>query len=345
MKHNYLLIFLFFCLSVAVLRAQPNTQNDTLIVEPVIGNPVGEMLNTPSGNDDEWVNYDQDEEVGFCVENGDTPLGWYVEIDYSFADPFATDNYCFTSCSYLSGGVRNYNWLILPPIQIPDSTFRLNWRSLAFEGPAFTDGYRVLASTHSNLPASGDFSTELFRAAETIGPVDPGNYTLDPADYIFSNGYIQANGYTDTNYYFFVEPDGPLRGKLEPHSVSLAPFAGQTIYLAFLHDSKDDSQLQIDDILVSNDLQTGTHTPKQPLRFDITPNPATSHTYVSWDTQRAEPGSLTVLNMTGRIVLSQHFAPNPQVRLYLNLNGLPPGIYQCVINTATSTGVRKLIKL
>lgn len=344
MRHCYFTTWALWCLAASSIAAQANAQSDTLIIEQVIGDPVGQMLLLPSGNDDVWVNFDQDEEIGHCVENGETPLGWYEEIDYSFADPFATDNYCFTSCSYLDGGVRNFNWLILPPIYLPDDSYRLNWRSLAFEGPAFTDGYKVLASTASNLPASGDFSTELFRAAETVKPVNPNNLTLNPADYIFSSGYIQANGYTDTNYYFFLPPDGPLRGKLEPHSVSLAQFSGQTIYLAFLHDSKDDSQLQIDDILVSNDL-TGAHDAQPGIQFEITPNPVANQAYVSWDPQQATSGDLLLFDMTGKQVLSRHFAPNENVRIHLDFGGFSPGVYQCVMQSSNGYGVKKLIKL
>lgn len=319
---------------------------DTLLVEPVIGDPTESMLPEPSGADELWINFDDDMAEGFCVEGtGDTPMGWFIERDFGFLDPNDTDNDCFTSCSYLDNGVRNKNWLILPPLNIPDDSYTLCWRSLVSEGPAFADGYRVLASTASNLPSSNDFSHELFRAAEMIKPNVPNVYTLNAADYVFSPGYIHANGFTDTNYFFILPPNGPLRGRLEPHCVSLADFAGQTIYLAFLHDSKDDSQLQIDDILVSNTVQVATGQPDNFVTFNIMPNPVTSSTYVNWTMQKPESGQLQLLDMTGKLLLEKSFSAYEQGQLFLDLKTLHAGVYQCVVQTASGRAAKRLVKL
>ncbi|MBL7828777.1 MAG: T9SS type A sorting domain-containing protein [Saprospiraceae bacterium] len=337
------LTFLAALLLSGSLFAQ-NFAADTLIIERVIGDPIQDMLIFPSGNDVQWINYDEDLAEGLCVINGEeTPIGWFSEVDFSFLNPLETDNYAFTSCSYLFTGERNHNWLILPPIFIPDETYHFFWRSLTYEGPAFTDGYKVMASTAGNLP--DEFSTELFKAAEMIKPVVANQYTLNPADYVFSNGYIHANGFTDTNYYFFNPPDGPLRGKLEPHSVSLAPFAGQTIYLAFHHDSRDDSQLQIDDILVAKELSSPVQPTTDWIQFQIIPNPAGAQTYINWQMKKPEPGRLLLIDQQGKTVLQKSFSAYEQGSLFLELEHVTPGVYECVLQTELGRVSKRLVRL
>lgn len=318
---------------------------DTLIVEPVVGDPISLMLTTPSGFDDGWVNYDQDLGYGYCVHNGNTPLGWYIERDFGLPDSDPANNEAFTSCSYLDGGIRNHNWLILPPVYIPDSTYQLCWRSLVFEGPAFTDGYKVLASTFSNLPASGDYSNVLFVAAEMVKPKEAGVYTLDPNDYVFSDGYIHANGFTDTSYFFLPAPDAPYRGRMEPHCASLAAFATQTIYIAFHHDSKDDSQLQLDDIVISNDNAVAVHQPGNILDFSIVPNPAVATTFVRWTMKKPEPGQMQLHDLSGKLVLEKHFSAYENGQLFVDLQTLPTGVYHCSLITTSGHSTRKLVKL
>jgi len=319
------------------------SQPDTLINETVMGNPIGMMLSVPTGDDNAWVNYDQDLVKGNCVQNGITPNGWYIERDFSFPDSIFTANKAFTSCSYLNGGVQNHNWLILPPIYIPDDNYWLLWRSLTAEGPAYVDGYKVLASTNSNLPASGDFSHLLFKAAEMVSFVNPGNFTLDLDDYVYSDGYIHANGFTDTSYFYLLGPDGPYAGKLEPHEVKLNDFAGQTIYIAFHHDSKDDIMMQLDDIIVTT--STATKQPANFLNFDIMPNPAVSSTYVSWTLQKPEPGRLQLRDQSGKLLLEKTFSAYEQGQLFLELDGLPAGVLHCTLQTASGLATRKLVKL
>ncbi len=319
------------------------SQPDTLIIETVIGNPIGTMLSAPTGDDNAWVNYDQDLANGLCVKNGVTPIGWYIERDFSVPDSIFTANKAFTSCSYLNGGVRNHNWLILPPIYIPDDSYWLLWRSLTAEGPAYLDGYKVLASTASNLPASGNFSHLLFKAAEMVSFVNPGNFTLDLDDYVFSDGYIHANGFTDTSYFYLLGEDGPYAGKLEPHQVTLNGFAGQTIYIAFHHDSKDDTFMQLDDIIVTT--STATKQPANFLNFDIMPNPAVSSTYITWTLKKAEPGRLQLRDQSGKLLLEKIFNAYEQGQLFLELDGLPAGVLHCTLQTASGLATRKLVKL
>jgi len=323
--------------------AQKGVFPDTLIIEPVIGDPVSFMLPAPSGFDIDWVNYDQDMVEGFCVESDVTPNGWFIESDFGFLDPTQTTNDVFTSCSYLQSGIRNHNWLILPPIYIPDDTYQLCWRSLVSEGPAFTDGYKVLASTASNLP--GDFNDVLFTAAEMIKPVNPNIQTLNPADYIFSAGYIHANTFTDTNYFFLLPPNGPYRGRLEPHCVSLSGYAEQAVYIAFHHDSKDDSQLQLDDINISKNTSSAVYYPSNVLKFNVSPNPVVSGAYVNWTMRQPEAGRLLLHDLSGRLVMEKQFSAYEHGQFFLPLEGFASGVYQCSIQTPSGQSTIKLAKM
>lgn len=320
---------------------------DTLLQHTFQGilDPADTMLSSPTGNDLHWVNYDQDSLIGLCVGNGAvTPQGWYWESDLGFVDPSMTDNSAFTSCSFLNHSTpQNKNWLITSPVYIPDSSYWLCWRSLSYYGPGFMDGYKVLASTGTNFPES--FSDTLFMAAQMVVHSDPpGSLNLD--DYIFSPGYIHANGYTDTAYFFVdTEPNGDFyHGKLEPHSLSLAAYAEQTIYIAFLHDSYDDFQLQVDDILVTN-TKVSTATPSDFLYFNILPNPVQDFAFVNWKTQTPMAGRLSVVDQSGKILSERSFNSRTEGQIHLDLQGFAAGIYFCRLETATAQATKMLVKI
>lgn len=340
------LTVLLFCAAPIAIFGQTFSAPDTLINEIFETDPTPFMLAFPSGQDDDWVNYDADQATGFCVEPPDeTPGGWFWDGDLGIEDSDSIVNNVFTSCSWLQNSVRAHNWLILPPVYIPDSSYWLSWRSLTFEGPAFVDGYKVLVSTGSNDPAAMQF-IPLFKAAETVTILNGPSLDLD--DYIFSEGYIHANGFADTNY-FFIDYDDfgtPFyRGKLEPHSVSLKDYAGQTIYVAFLHDSKNDNLLQLDDILVANANTSSAHTPQNVLRFDVLPNPARDAVYFSWKMKIPQEGRLSVTDNTGKVVLQKSFANQDEGRMFFEVQHLAPGIYLCTLETAAGRATTKLVKM
>lgn len=342
------IFFTFFAallLIVPVFGQSDRQASDTLLQHTFEGflDPADTMLTAPTGNDHHWVNYDQDNKVGLCVSNGPTPKGWYWESDLGFSDPNMADNYAFTSCSYLnSGSPQNRNWLITSPVYIPDDTYWLCWRSLSYYGPDFMDGYRVLVSTNGNLSAA--FTDTLFSAAQTIDRFNIGS--LDLNDYLFSGGYIQANGYTDTDY-FFIDFEGPnpfYHGKLEPHSVNLSDYAGQTIYLAFLHDSYDDFQLQVDDILVSNSM-VSANTPSDFMYFNVLPNPVHDFAFLNWKTPTPEDTHLSVADQSGKIIIEKQFNARSDGQFHLDAQGFAAGIYYCKLKTATGQATRLMVKI
>lgn len=344
MRTFYAVLATLFCIS-PLLGQSSGQALDTLLQHSFEGilDPADTMLNIPTGDDLHWINYDQDNKVGLCVSNGQTPKGWYWESDLGFSDPNMADNYAFTSCSYLqSSNPQNRNWLITSPVHIPDDTYWLGWRSLSYYGPDFMDGYRVLVSTTTNFPEA--FTDTLFSAAQTVARFQVGS--LDLNDYVFSNGYIHANGYTDADYFFvdFEGTDPFYHGKLEPHSVNLSKYAGQTIYIAYLHDSFDDFQLQVDDILVSNPM-VSTSVPSDLLFFNVFPNPVRDFAYLNWKTRAPQSGRLSVVDPSGKIVFEKNFNTRVEGQIYLDAQGFAPGIYYCRLETASGMVTRKLVKI
>ncbi|HRI59419.1 MAG TPA: T9SS type A sorting domain-containing protein [Saprospiraceae bacterium] len=342
-------IALFLCLVGFILTGQSVVFPDTLVNERFETDPTPFMVPAPSGDDEDWVNWDVDLKTPLCVENGATPNGWYWEGDLSYANPGETDNNAFTSCSFLdlpSDESHNRNWLILSPVFIPDSTYWLCWRSLAFQGPMFVDGYKVLVSNGSNDPVSGDYTDTVFIAAQMLSAINLGS--LDVNAYIYSNGYIQANAYTDTNYYFTgYTPNGlPFyRGRLEPHAVSLKNYANESIYIAFLHDSDDDNLIQVDDIVISNSHTSATQSIENVLFFNVLPNPVRDFAYFSWKMKKAQEGRLIVSDNAGKVVAQQTFGSRDEGQIFFQTQNWTPGIYYCTLVTANSRATTKLVKL
>ncbi len=338
---------LFFA---TILGAQPKatTGQDTLFFQNFESavDPGQQMRAFPSGHDEEWVNYDADGADGLCISGPDgPPTGWFWESDLSTNEP--NDNYAFTSCSWLDRPVRTMNWLITPPIFIPDDEQTLFWRSLSLQGPAYHDGYKVLVSTGSNIPESEAFADTLFQQAEMIAYSN--NTSLNPADFLFSNGYIHAKTYTDTAFFFldtFVDNNQQfpfLHGRLEPHSVSLEKYAGNWVFIAFLHDSRDDYMVQVDDITVLKRQLVSAQTPDFIRQFELFPNPSSGEAWVYWSTQHTVPNRFFIANSQGQVVWTYIPDGLHSGTQQMLLPTLPTGVYRCVLQTPLGTTSKTLL--
>jgi len=344
----YLSTLLWIC-SLSILAAQSLWSNaDTLLIQNFDAqvDPALSMLPVPTGFDGAWINYDADQAEGQCVSSpGGPPMGWFWDTDFSTKNTSA--NYAFTTCSWLNPAKRTRNWLIAPPVFVTDSNHVLSWRSLSLQGPLYHDGYQVLISTSSNIPEDLGFTDTLFTQAEMQQELKPGS--LNPKDYVFSPGYVQANGYTDTNYYFldtFFTDNGQqfpfLHGKLEPHQVSLKKYANNWVYIAFLHDSKDDYMLQIDDIIVKSRPTISAPWPESISSFDVFPNPATDNAFVSWTLQTPHAVRFMLLDARGSVLLDASF--DKDITTWrLPLPSLSAGIYRCVLYSTHGLAMRNLV--
>lgn len=335
------IIFFYFIVSANLLWGQPavpsNSSPDTLIQEHFEFDPEPFMSLLPTGSNSEWVNFDEDKKTAF----GGLPGRWYWERD--LADPDTINgNDCFTSSSPTIGFFRTKNWLILPPVFIPDQSFWLYWRSQPLEGPGFMDGYSVLLSTQSNSPASGHFTDLLFKAAETIKlPTTP---SLNPNDFTFSSGYVHADRFTKSEYFYVEEgPFGPFyRCKFEPHRISLAKYAGKMVYIAFLHDAFEDNILQLDDIVVANASTTSVPYLSNIQAFNLVNNQ--DGLYINWALAQPEEPVLWIAGSDGRILLQKKFERGETELWYFDHRSIPPGIYYCTLQTQHGRLTKKWIK-
>lgn len=303
------------------------------------------MLLAPTGKDTQWVNWDGDKQPTACGRDTVVPGNWYIESDLGDnAQPPA--NFAYTSCSWLLGSKANNNWLITPPVFIRDSSYNLAWRSLAFQGPQYLDGYKILVSKRLNLPDTLNFRDTIFKAAQMLGNNEP--YTLDLSDYQFSEGYIHANGYQNASYYFLdpkLGPVGMYHGRLEPHALSLSKYTGDTIYIAFLHDSHNDYMVQVDDIVVSNTV-TAVREWNQLTRFEAFPNPCTNLAILTWELSAAVPDvRLVVWNQIGQLVREIPFHRASHVQYRLDMQSYPAGIYYLSLLTPYGQATRRLCKM
>jgi Secretion system C-terminal sorting domain len=351
MRHFVLISFLF--LTFGPVFGQPQASRvilDTLLIEQFAADPSANMPLFPSGNDTTWVNYDADGLAPQCVDGDDTPGGWYFESDLG-EDPAQTPNYCYTSCSLHDvvdiEGHRAANWLILPPINITDTTARLQWKSLSVSGPAFLDGYKVVVSTTNNNTDEGSFSDTIFRAAEMIRSNNGQYVSLALNNYQFSTGYIQANNYTLTDYYFLVPGGGGAppfyHGRLEPHDVPLAQYIGKKIYIAFVHDSDNDFLLQLDDILVVLNDVSNTNEPTSLRQFSIAPNPADAHTRITYAFDDEQAGLLRIYDALGRIYVEIPFASGAQNSFDIDVHNFAAGLYTATLTTTEGIASRRLV--
>jgi hypothetical protein len=348
-----LILSIAFLLAIAPpLAAQAVFAPDTLLVEDFEEDPTLDMSPFPSGFDQIWINYDADNLQTECGDNVPVPGGWFWEGDLSkFGDPTKSN---FTSCSFFGDdeSLRNENWLMLPPIVVPDSSYQLSWRSQPYQGPAYLDGYLVLVSTSTNIPEEEVFSDTLFKAAEMLQTVNPNSLNLN--NFTFSEGYIHADGFTLTQYFdrdTLIIPGIPpiiyYRGRFEPHSVSLAQYSGQTIYVAFLHNSQSDYLLQLDDIVVSKNSSNSTGEHTVGLRqLTIQPNPVHTVATIGWELDVPQECRLQVLDIHGRLLWQNAPAEAPKAVFSQNIDvsSWPSGTYLTVLQTAGGQAIRRFIK-
>jgi hypothetical protein len=315
---------------------------DTLVQEHFHTDPSPHMLLVPGGVESQWAIIDQDK-----VRHAEgLPGNWFWDID--LVDTL--NNNCFTSASYLKNGQKNRNWLILPAVYIPDSSYWFCWRSQPFEAPAYMDGYQVLVSTTTNHPLSTTFTDTLFTAAETVDLPDEPSLTL--SDFTFTRGYIHADGFTNKDYYFIEEGElgnGSVfqfyRCIFEPHTVSLAAYAGKKIFIAILHDAVQDNILQIDDIVVAKSKSSSTTQPGTVASFQLLSDGIQPVAYLTWTLTEPVAHRLFLTDLQGRVIANRHFEPSGQGIFHFDATHLPAGLYLATLQTADGqVATRKWVK-
>lgn len=189
--------------------------------------------------------------------------------------------------------------------------------------------------------------------SSTYGALEPDNWMITPALAIPANGTYRLSwyakgqdaSYPEEYYSVYVATSNnvnalmattPLYSGLstdewELKTVNLAPYAGQTIYIAFRHYNVTDMfYLDIDDISVA----LGTGLDDHDMNISVYPNPATNNIVVMGEGIQ----QVQILDMNGRTLMT--FSDGGQI----NIAGLASGMY--LVRTVTDNGVQmdKIIK-
>lgn len=318
-------------------------QNDTLLFQnfntpfDTLADATDGVSASPSGNDLIWVNYDED---GTPDASG-RPQNWYWQNAWLGSDS-ATQGGVMVSSSWLqtSEGVAN-NWLILPPLYLSDASTMLSWKSAPYQGPRYMDGYKVVVSAFKNHTASFDQSLFVQAQMDSVGT------DTIISTFHFTNGYVHASHYTDANYFFYNETLNGFHGLLEPHSVSLAAFAGYTVYIAFVHDSQDDNLLALDDILVTGSKVVSTQQVTSLKNCSISPNPAQNFIRLNYETASNENIDVRIFDVQGRLVktLLNVSASQGVFQETIDVSALAQGTYELVIFQNGQKSTQPFVKL
>jgi hypothetical protein len=333
MQKIYLMAALCACFCRLSAQDIPPGIVDTLLFQNFEADTFELPISSPHGNDDYWVNFDEDGVAQSCFTNQAT-YGWFP-----YEDVNDTTNYTYTSCSfYLTGttecnpATKNRNWLIMPPVTVTQPLTFLDWESLSMYGPFWMDGYKVLVSTTDNFTES--FTDTIFVAAEATS-LTPST-SLNPNAHTYSAGYVHANRYTLSQYFMQANLSGLniLQGKLEPHSVSLDKYIGKKVYIAFLHDSYCDFILQIDDVLVVEKEASAAAEPIFKTGMALSPNPAKYFSMLEITAVSATKAQLRCINSQGQMVSSQNITLQGGLnRIPIDVQDLPAGLYQVELLT------------
>lgn len=341
-------------LAAVFLPVALTAQTDTLLFEDFQGNWEDRYIQFYDdgvyGNDSIWINFDLD---GAPNAQNDFQ-NWYIDLAFESPDSIgpADSNFVAASVSWMADpSIPNLNWMILPPVEILDGQVTLSWKSAPFQGPRYTDGYKVLLSTEEIDPLFGTYTDTLFVAAEMLTPLPDGAYdinddALQADSFLWSPGYIHADRYMLTEYFTWDSTSDLFDPLLEPHTVSLAAYAGQTVYIGFLHDSFDDNILEIDDILVEGVI-TGTREENGPIHALFTyPNPVDNFLNVLFELETSASVRLGVFDMSGRQMLAMDSRGRlaGEQNLKLDLRRLPVGMYNLVLDVEGQQYSRKVVK-
>ena len=154
--------------------------------------------------------------------DGFNPASTVISTAGSFSAVTILNEDCAGSVSWFNPAGVADDWMVTPAITLPNSTsgITLEFDAISFES-AYPDGVEIYVSTTGTSPA--DFTgTTLYSST----PTTPGPITSP----------IPGNGENDT---------------WTTRSISLTPYVGQTIYIAFRNNSNDMHVLGIDNIAVN----------------------------------------------------------------------------------------------
>lgn len=346
---SFIVVFSFCLLSVSLMG-----QSDTLLFQN-FQEDIGDQLSEFPDEDNPqfWTTWDEDA----IPDANNRPGGWYWALEFEAPDTIAAadSNFVFTSSSWLAGyDPGSTNWFITPEILITDDQATFHWKSAPFQGPRYMDGYAIKVLVGNPFYAAADQVDEVYTAGEMTDWIGD-NQSLDPDTFLFSSGYIHAETYTDSTYFIApgLDADGiPLStsndGVLEPHSISLADYAGQSVFIAVHHNSSDDNLIEIDDLLVLGNMEPNNTNDEliSQFRYVTYPNPVDNYLNVMFRLKAAADVQLSLFNMEGKLL---QVAPNMsdqigEIQHRFNMMRLPAGNYNVVLEVDGQRITRQVSK-
>ena len=291
-----------------------------------------ENFNTWENNEIEDSIFSDYDEDGLVAANG-LPGGWFVaNLGNGGTDSLEQ---VVMSASWLEGFAHgNRNWLMLPAIDLADTTATLSWRSAPAVGDLYMDGYTVLISDNQWFYYDITLADTLKHFAQNINDVESD----------FSAGIVHAN--LDYNVPLNLASTTQYPGLLSSWSVDLTPYNNQTVYIGFLHNSDDDNFIALDDILVMGVAGSTEPDPDPVLGlneqdrggFEVYPTVVKDALHIIFE---ARASSLTITNALGAQVCSEN---NLSKQHRLNLNHLAPGVYFVRVQSEQGLFTNKFIK-
>lgn len=323
--------------SMASAQTAPGT--DTLLWENFENDPSGyTTYGAPSGvtNEANWTDFDAD-----GLPDGSTanrPGDWFWTLGFSTVD---SSSGVYASNAWTNNSTTPVqNYLMTPAIQIVDNSAVLSWKSAPYQTPLYLDGYVVLISTSTNLEP--DFTDTVFVASEYVSHNNASDSTYSSFTFSPSNGYVHGmNGQ-------YIEYSGDslrFTGILEPHSVSLSSYAGQHIYVAFVHNSHDDNLLSLDEILIKGTSPNSIREFSQVTDMNLYPNPASGNVNVKYTLGEATPVIIDMYDINGKLVrtASKGFQAAGEYNYSFSTDYLAHGYYNVVVRTASGSSTKRLM--
>ena len=157
--------------------------------------------------------------LGFDADN--TP--W----NFSIRETTSSTDYCASSHSMYSPAGQSDDWMMIPQLFIPDETCLLNFDAQSYYGSRHDTLTLVVWESDASISAlTDDVMRQVREDGRVLLEVEPGN------------------GGTDEG----------LAGEWQHFQVSLAPYAGRNVYLAFVNRNRAQSAIFLDNISVERNV-------------------------------------------------------------------------------------------
>lgn len=232
------------------------------------------------------------------------------------------------------------------------------WSNLDVDGDGYS--WTRLSTEETGVPAhSGDKCVKSDSYINNVGAVSPNNYLVLPKLAIPTEGAtlkwwiaaidgdfpaehyqvkISTTGNSPSNFTQLVFEETLTNDVWKENTVSLQNFAGQDIYIAFIHnDTRDEFALKMDDISVTKNIPDAIDDITIDHLVNVFPNPARHLINI---TAPATIESVEFYNMMGQQVLATRIGNDMQAEI--NTTDLTQGIYFVRIYTEKGMATKKI---